>query len=421
MRVWYILMTFPSPTETFVANDVRALRRLGIDVSVHALRSPRHDAEQLLRERGLAGLVVTHGTTVNAMRGVGSICRHPVRAARTLWWLVRHSARPIHLVKGLVLLPRIFNLCDRVERDRPEVVHLYWGHYPSILGWLVLEQAPDVVVSLSLSAYDLLRGFPGSVPVAKRAHLVSTWAAANVGAIASKGVAAEAIYVCRQGVDLEHLKSRRFDKIPRRLITAGRLISTKGMDDVLRAFALLRSKYPDATLVVLGDGADRRRLERLASHLGVHSAVLFRGHVAHDEVFEEVARAEIFLLLSRDPDERLPNVVKEAMACRCFVITTQTPGIDELIHDAVHGRVVPQGDWEGAAKWAMAALADPCTTHGMALAAQNQVIERFDLVRQMQGMLGRWQECYARIPSEMTASNLKLQHPPSVALGSTDR
>jgi colanic acid/amylovoran biosynthesis glycosyltransferase len=412
MKVWYIVMTFPSPTETFVANDVRALRRLGIDVSVHALRGRRGDAEQLLRERGLASLVVTHGTTASAVCGFISALRHPLRVVGLIWWLARHSgARPVHLVKGLALLPRIFNLFDRLERDRPDVVHLYWGHYPSIFGWLVLQQAPDVVVSLSLSAYDLLRGFPGSGTVAKKAHLVSSWAAANVGAIASQGVAADAVYVCRQGVDLENVKHRRFEKIPRRLVTAGRLITTKGMDDVLRAFASLRSKYPDASLVVLGEGADRRRLEDLASDLRINQALSFRGHIAHEEVFEELAQAEIFLLLSRDPDERLPNVVKEAMACRCFVITTDTPGIDELIDDGVHGRVVAQGAWEAAAECAAAALANRTAMEKTAVAAHHQVIDRFDLVRQMEGMLRKWEECCGRIRRETTARALKLPSP----------
>jgi len=393
MKVWYILMTFPGPSETFVANDVGALARLGVEVSVHALRGPKRDAGRLLRERGLVGIQVTNGTAGNLLRGLLVSLAQPLRAARLIVWVVLQSGgRPVHLAKGLALLPRILQLFDRLERARPDVVHIYWGHYPAIFGWFVLEYAPGVVVSLSLSAYDLLRGFPGSMAVARRAHLVSTWAAANLPAIAARGLPPDAVHVSRQGVDLEKVRGHRFDKLPRRVVTAGRLIRDKGMDDVVRAFGRVAAEHPDASLVILGDGPDRRRLEELAATLGVHDAVVFRGHVAHDEVFEELARAELFLFLSRYAGERLPNVVKEAMACRCLVVTTATPGIEELMQDGVHGRVVPLGAWEQAAERAIEAFADPETAKIMAAAAQSHVVEKFDLVRLMDGMVRKWEE-----------------------------
>jgi glycosyltransferase involved in cell wall biosynthesis len=393
MKVWYVLMIFPSPSETFVANDVRALSRLGIDVSVHALRGPRRDAAGLLRERGLADLEVTHATAGDIFAGLLLAVARPLRAARLAAWVIRRGGgRPVHIVKGLALLPRALALFRRLERDHPDVVHLYWGHYPAIFGWMVLQRAPRVVLSMSLSAYDLLRGFPGTTTVARKAHLVSTWAAANLPAIAAHGVPPAAVHVSWQGVDLDKVKSRSFDKQRHRVVTAGRLIGEKGVDDVIRAFARIAVDYPDATLVVLGDGPDRRRLERLAGTLGVAHAVTFRGHVAHDAVFEELARAEVFLFLSRYAAERLPNVVKEAMACRCFVVTTATPGIEEVLVDGAHGRVVPKGAWQLAAERTTEAFRDPRAAAIVAAAARNQVLQKFDVLRLMDGMVEKWKE-----------------------------
>src|SRR5262245_58809291 len=121
MTVWYILMAFPSPSETFVANDVRALRLLGIDVSVHALHGARPDDERLLRERGLAGLEVTHRTTRSFVRALKVAGRHPLRVARLIGWVVRQSGgRPVHLFKGLALLPRVLELFDQIEHKQPD-------------------------------------------------------------------------------------------------------------------------------------------------------------------------------------------------------------------------------------------------------------------------------------------------------------
>lgn len=396
MKVWYILMSFPSSTETFAANEVRTLARLGLEISVHSLRGPWADAERMLRERGLADLEVTHGTVRNILRGLLVSFARPLRTVRLAAWIVRHSGgRPVHLVKGLALLPRTLELFDRVHRDRPDVVHIYWGHYPAIFGWLVLEYAPQVVVSLSLSAYDLLRDFPGSIAVARRAHLVSTWAGVNVSAIARRGLPPEVVHVAWQGVDLDNVKDRRFLKVPRRVVSTGRLVSEKGMDDVVRAFARVAAEHPDASLVILGEGPGRRRLEELAATLGVGEAITFRGHVPHHEVFEELAQAEVFLFLSRYVGDRLPNVVKEAMASRCLVVTTATLGIEELLEDGVHGWVVPFDGWEQAAERAIEAFTEPEVARIMAAAAQRHVLENFDLLRLMEKMVRRWEQCGA--------------------------
>src|SRR5262245_37818082 len=129
MRVWYIVMRFPYPSETFVANDIGALRQLGVDVSVHALRSPRRDAERLLQERGFADLEVTHGTARNVCRGLWIALTRPRLAASLVLWVIRHSGfRAVHLIKGLALLPRILELFEQLERNPPDVVHIFWGH-----------------------------------------------------------------------------------------------------------------------------------------------------------------------------------------------------------------------------------------------------------------------------------------------------
>jgi glycosyltransferase involved in cell wall biosynthesis len=308
------------------------------------------------------------------------------------------------LIKGLALVPRILDLFDQLERDRPDVVHIYWGHYPAIFGWMVLEHARQVIVSLSLSAYDLLCDFPGSIAVARRAHIVSTWAAANVGAIRTRGLTCRNVDVVCQGLDLAKVRAHQFAKRSRRIVTAGRLVREKGIDDVIRAFARVAVAYPDANLLILGDGPDRHRLEELAATLDISSVVTFRGHVSHDEVFQELARAELFLFLSRYAAERLPNVVKEAMACRCLVVTTATAGIEELMRHGTHGWIVPLGEWEQAADWVIEAFANPETTTLMAQAAQHYVMDKFDLQQLMMARIGKWEEQKAALTFQSAAT-----------------
>jgi hypothetical protein len=77
IRVWYVTMQFPSPSETFAGSDVRALRRAGADVSVHSLRRAHVDAERFIRERDLSEVPVTHGGADTIRAGLWACLERP--------------------------------------------------------------------------------------------------------------------------------------------------------------------------------------------------------------------------------------------------------------------------------------------------------------------------------------------------------
>lgn len=360
MKVSYVTTVFPVPSETFAGVEVRLLRKRGIDVSVHALGPPGSGAAAMLSAWDLSDLKVTHGTAGNLWRGLRLCIQRPALP----WGLVRlifrrTLRRPRHLAVSLLLIPRAVQLFAEIERERPDVVHLYWGHFPSLVGYLVLERLTTLVLSSSLSAYDLGIGYGVSRAVAPRADFVRTWARANVPDIEALGVAGERIEVVYQGFDFDRLSDvDRSAKVRRRVVSAGRLVAAKRMDDVVKTFHRVLPHMPDASLVILGDGPERARLERLARGLGLADAVLFRGHVSHDVVLREMAAAEVFLFMSCHPHERLPNVVKEAIAMDCLCIVTDTPGMEELIRHDEDGFVLPQRDVEGAARCLQEVLSD---------------------------------------------------------------
>jgi len=391
MRVWYILMTFPRPSETFVCNEIKVLRGLGVEIKVGTLLGSPKGAAELLVERDLEGLAVDSASPAAQWRGLGIALRRPATALRLLRWIVGHSwRRPSHLLKSLVLAPRCLDLLTRIEGESPDVVYLYWGHFPSILGHLVMDSCPRTSLAISLSAYDLVAEYGGSRSVAQRAQMVTTWAGANVDSIAGLGVPRAEIEVIYQGVDLDRVRNRQVEAVPHRVVTAGRLTAAKGTVDVLTTFTNVYSRHPDATLVILGDGPERAALEHSAERLGIAPAVTFAGHVTHDEVFDQMAAAEVFLFLSRAPYERLPNVVKEAMACQCVVVTTRTPGIEEVIDDRVNGYIVEQGDLQAANESLETIFARPAAAREMASQGMRRVYSRFDLAKIMQDLADRW-------------------------------
>jgi glycosyltransferase involved in cell wall biosynthesis len=142
----------------------------------------------------------------------------------------------------------------------------------------------------------------------------------------------------------------------RRVVTAGAFDPLKRMDGVLETFARIQKRWPDAELLVFGDGPLRRGLEAQARALRLQR-VEFRGFVPQRDLFAEMQRAEVFLFLSCA--ERLANAIKEAIAARCYCVVGRTVGVEELIPGPDHGRIVADGAWDEAAEYVSQAFADP--------------------------------------------------------------
>jgi glycosyltransferase involved in cell wall biosynthesis len=407
LRVSYVTMIFPASSETFACGDVQALTAAGVGVVVYAMRRPRPwprgassdplrrrsrklAAAEVLAERGLADLSVSHGSLAAIARGVWTASRRPSVMLDLISWVVRCNWRaPVHLVKSLALVPRSLDIFASIQTHRPDVVHLFWGHYPAMVGYLVRRHLQEITVSVFLGAYDLERHYPGTAPVARAADVVWTHAHANVGAIACLGVHASRVRVVHRGVDVATSSVDGGKKVTGRVLTAGRLIKEKHTDDVLAVFAKILAREPHASLVVLGDGPERPRLLAMAASLGIAGAVNFLGHVSQHEVRREMAAAEVFVFMSRSEAERLPNVVKEAMASRCVCVVTETPGIRELVTDGKDGFVVAQGDVEGAARRIHDLLQHREHAGAIATAAHEQIIARFD-VRHSMSLYEEW-------------------------------
>jgi glycosyltransferase involved in cell wall biosynthesis len=129
---------------------------------------------------------------------------------------------------------------------------------------------------------------------------------------------------------------------PAVLLGIGSLRPVKGYSRLLHAFAALRGRRR-ARLVILGEGPERRRLERLAGTLGVRDDVRFPGTV--ENPYPWIARSGGLVLTSSA--EGLPTVLLEALALGRPVVAVDCPsGPREILDGGRLGRLVPQDDQE---------------------------------------------------------------------------
>jgi glycosyltransferase involved in cell wall biosynthesis len=161
------------------------------------------------------------------------------------------------------------------------------------------------------------------------------------------------------------------DEIPV-VLGVGRLRPQKDFPTLLQAFALLVGRRP-ARLVILGEGASRPKLERLATELGIEQHVEMPGFVRNP--FSYMARASVFALSSKF--EGLPGTLIQAMACGCNVVSTDCPsGPREILDGGRHGNLVPVGDASALAAAIERSLNSPKSPELMRMSVQRFAAKR---------------------------------------------
>jgi glycosyltransferase involved in cell wall biosynthesis len=143
------------------------------------------------------------------------------------------------------------------------------------------------------------------------------------------------------------------------------------IDTILRAFARIHARHPDATLTIAGVGPLDRQLRQLATDLGVAGEVRFVGRVEPEDVPALYEQAD--LLLNTSVVDNQPGSILEAFSAGLPVITTPTGGIAELVRNGDTGLLVPPEDPETTAAVAIWLMEHPTEAAAMAQRARRFV------------------------------------------------
>ncbi|MHB8377165.1 MAG: glycosyltransferase family 4 protein [Dehalococcoidia bacterium] len=144
------------------------------------------------------------------------------------------------------------------------------------------------------------------------------------------------------------------------MLTASRLAAWKRIDRAVRALPRVRTWVPGATLLVVGDGEERARIETLTRALGVADAVRFAGAVPQRDVARSMHAADVFLAVA--DLSNVGNPLLEAMACGMCVVAVDAGDTRDLIADGATGRLVDSSQRSGVVKPLEERLADLLVT-----------------------------------------------------------
>jgi glycogen(starch) synthase len=175
------------------------------------------------------------------------------------------------------------------------------------------------------------------------------------------------------------------------LLTSGRVVFDKGFDLAIEAFARVVEAFPEARLVVAGDGTEVGALRARAAELGVGERVEFRGWVSPHAVASLVAEASVVVVPSRL--EGFGLVALEAAHGARPVVATRVGGLPEVVADGETGLLVEPEDPSGLAAAILALLHAPEDILRMGRAARTRALELFSARRHA----GEWEALYERL------------------------
>jgi glycosyltransferase involved in cell wall biosynthesis len=391
-RVAFVLKGYPRLSETFIAQEILALERLGLEILIVSLRHPTDRAIHPIHRQITAALLYLpeylHRELARVWRGWRRSRRRPGYSAGLAAWLsdLRRDPTPNRIRRFGQALVLAAELPDDIGH-----IHAHFLHTPASvarytalltgLGWTVSAHARDI---WTLPEWE------------KRAKLAEAEWIVTCTEIARSHLAGltsrpEAVWLCYHGLDLE-----RFEAPPQHaswrnggdphqpviILSVGRAVPKKGYDDLLEALALLPADL-EWRLVHIGGGALAAALRVQAERLGLSHRIEWRGAMAQPEVLAAYREADIFALASkvaRDGDrDGLPNVLIEAQSQQLACVSTDVSAIPELIEHDVTGLLVSPGNPIALAEALERVIRDPEERTRLGAAGEHHVRRLFSM------------------------------------------
>jgi glycosyltransferase involved in cell wall biosynthesis len=374
--IGFVLKGYPRLSETFIAEEIRALERRGLDIRIISLRRPTDRIAHPV-----------HGDIAAAIIYLPEYLHHePLRVWRA-WRAVRRRAGYRESFARWLRDLRRDPSRNRLRRFGQALVlaheaaagltqlHAHFLHTPASvaryaaglvgLPWSVSAHAKDIWTLPDWEAREKLAECRWAVTCTAIGHRHLAALAPDAGRV----------LLSYHGLDLTRfttpptrsgsgpVDSPRADVRPGRdgsdpgdpvmILSVGRAVAKKGYHDLLAALALLPGGLA-WRFVHIGGGTLAGELRNEARRLGLADRIEWRGAAAQEAVLAAYRAADLFVLASRvaaDGDrDGLPNVLVEAGSQRLACLSTRVSAVPELIEEGQSGLLVEPGDPAGLAR-----------------------------------------------------------------------
>lgn len=311
----------------------------------------------------------------------------------------------------------LHNLADIIKNKKPDAVHIQYMA-PGFLPIVAAKLARVPVVLATVHYPGTPHGFAARLFLTVGALLTDCFTCVSQAVEKSwfgdaflfdpsnkDNLIARNHVTIPNAVDIDTLNNALVEKTPKVLVTASRLAgktvigtvarlsSEKGVDVLLRAFALTRETMPHIQLLIAGTGQQQAYLQKLAAELGIADSCTWLGQLPWNEAMGCLGLMDIVVVPSRFEGFGLSAI--EAMACGKPVVASRVGGLAEIIQDGHNGFLVPSEEIKSFADCIVALAKDEEKRKSIGKAARKCVEGEYaypmfrERIRALYEMLGK--------------------------------
>jgi glycosyltransferase involved in cell wall biosynthesis len=387
-----VLKGYPRLSETFIAQELRALEQRGFSLLVYSLRHPTDRVAHPVHDEIKAPVVYLpeylHDDPARVWRAWRHARRLPgYRDARAAWWrdLLRDLSRNRVRRFGQALV-----LAAEMPRNVAHL-HAHFLHTPASvaryaallrgLAWSCSAHAKDIWTTPEWEKREKLDA----------SAWITTCTEVNARHLRSLADGAPRVDLNYHGIDTRRFPAPASERPARdgrdadsavALLAVGRAVDKKGFDDLLAALARI-PRDRRWRLTHIGGGPLLPELEAKAQALGIADRIEWRGPQPQAAVLDAYRSADLFVLPCRVSDDGdrdgLPNVLLEAQSQKLACVSTLVSGIPELIDDGKTGVLVPPRSPDALADALARLIGDPALRQRLGHAGFQRATGQFSM------------------------------------------
>jgi colanic acid/amylovoran biosynthesis glycosyltransferase len=385
-RLAVVLKGYPRLSETFIAQELKALEARGHRFEIWSLRHPYDDRIHPIHDEITAGRhylpEYLHDEPLRVLRAL-------IRMAQSRWFW-----RAARVWLGDLRRDRTLNRIRRfgqaavLAAELPAETSFLYAHFLHTPGSVARYTAlmRNIGWGFSAHAKDIW-----TIPDWEKREKIAdcrfgvTCTGTGAEHLRDLDPSGEKISLVYHGLDLS-----RFPAPPDirpagthfTMLSVGRLVAKKGYGDLLEALSRLPENL-DWHFIHIGGGELKCGIEARAKRLGLDDRIDWRGKRAQNDVIAAMRSSDLFVLPSMIADDGdrdgLPNVLMEAASQKLPILTTDISAIPEFVTHGVHGTLVPPGDPRALTDAIVALAANPDRRAAMALAAFERLTASFGM------------------------------------------
>ena len=264
-------------------------------------------------------------------------------------------------------IPAVIPISPHIDWLLPSLkLDLIHSHHPVLVGQAAARKSRELDLALVFTFHSQYREYTNYIPIPQEAvqnflkNAVNNWLreymrkcqhivvpSESMLDILKKEYGLESHYtVIPTGIDLErfvdedgsNIRSQYGWETDRVMISIGRLAPEKNWNTLLHGAARAMDMYKNLRLIILGDGPERKTLQKLCDELGVSSRVKFPGEVPLSDVPAYLRSADMFIFASTSETQGL--VTLEALAAGLPVVAVDASGTRDIVEDGCQGFLV---------------------------------------------------------------------------------